>query len=120
MIKIDSCGWGNVTVNGQRFDQVIISGGKVIRREIEKLENLFGTTHRIGDWEIEELLLGNSEIIILSSGQVGVMKITDEVLEKLSKSKAEIKVLLTPAAVSEFNKLSQEGKRINALIHTTC
>lgn len=119
-IHIDSCGWGNVVIDGQKFDQVIISGEKVIRREVEKLENLFGTTHQIGDWEIEELLSGNPETIILSSGQGGVMEISQEVKEKLASSGAEIKILLTPQAVSEFNKLSFEGKRVNALIHTTC
>lgn len=120
MIKIDSTGWGSVVVNGQKFDQVIISGEKVIRREVEKLEKLFGTTHQIADWEIEELLSGNPEIIILSSGQGGVMKIADEVLEKLSKSGAEIKILLTSQTISEFNRLTSEGKKVNALIHTTC
>ncbi len=120
MIKIDSLGWGKVVVNGQKFDQVIISNGKVIPRKAKKLEELFGTTHEIGNWEIEELLSGNPEVIILSSGQVGAMKISDEILKKLSRSQAEIKILLTPQAVSEFNKLSQEGKRVNALIHTTC
>lgn len=119
-IHIDSCGWGNITVNGQKFDQVLIVRDRVRERDREKLENLFGTTHQIADWEIEELLSGNPEIIILSSGQGGAMKISQEVKEKLSKSKAEVKILLTPQAVSEFNKLSSEGKRVNALIHTTC
>lgn len=120
MVKINNVGWENIIVDGQRFDQVIISEGKVLRREVEKLEKMFGTTHVIGDWEIEELLSGSPEIIILSSGQAGVMKITNDVKEKLSKSGAEIKILLTPVAVSEFNRLSSEGKRVNALIHTTC
>lgn len=119
-IHIDSVGWGNVVVNGQRFDQVIIVGGKVIRREVEKLERLFGTTHQLGDWEIELLLSENPEIIIFSSGQGGAMRISEEVKEKLASSGPEIKILLTPQAVLEFNKLSLEGKRVNALIHTTC
>lgn len=119
-IHIDSVGWGNVVVDGQRFDQMIIAGGKILRRETEKLESLFGTTHQIGDWEIKELLSGNPETIILSSGQAGAMKIGDEVKEKLASAGAEIKILLTPVAVREFNRLSSLGKRVNALIHTTC
>lgn len=119
-IHIDSVGWGNVVINGQRFDQVIITGGKILRREAEKLESLFGTTHQIGDWEIKDLLSGNPGIIILSSGQAGSMKIGDEVKEKLASTGAEIKILLTPVAIREFNRLSFLGKRVNALIHTTC
>ncbi len=164
MTKIDSVGWGNVVIDGQKFDQVVISGEKVIRREVEKLEKLFGTTHVVADWEQKLLMEGNPEIIILSSGQGGVMEISQEVKEKLAKPgaemksprpwkgevsslrgknppladrlrfllhssppmerrgilKREIKVLLTPQAVSEFNRLTSEGKKVNALIHTTC
>jgi len=120
MTKIDSVGWGNVVIDGQKFDQVIISGEKVIRREVEKLEKLFGTTHVVADWEQKLLMEGNPEIIILSSGQGGVMEISQEVKEKLAKPGAEIKILLTPQAVSEFNRLTSEGKKVNALIHTTC
>jgi len=120
MTKIDSVGWGNVVIDGQKFDQVVISGEKVIRREVEKLEKLFGTTHVVADWEQKLLMEGNPEIIILSSGQGGVMEISQEVKEKLAKPGAEIKILLTPQAVSEFNRLTSEGKKVNALIHTTC
>jgi hypothetical protein len=117
---IDFCGWGKIKIGTQEFDQVIISQGKAIRRQVEKLEEIFGTTHQIGEWEERLLLAGNPEVIIIGSGQFGVLKVSEELKKKLEKSKAKVEVLLTPKAVSEFNRLVFEGKRVNALIHTTC
>lgn len=119
-MKIDSVSWGNIVVNGQKFGQVIITGDRVRERGREKLEKLFGATHVVGDWEVEELLSENPQIIIIGTGQFGVLKVSDEIKEKLTRSGAEIKVLLTPAAVAEFNRKINEGKNVNALIHTTC
>ena len=118
--RIEKVSWGTITVNGQRFGQVIISRDRVEERNREKLEKLFGTTHQIGDWEIEALLAGNPEVIIIGNGQGEVLRISSEVQEKLTRSGAEIKVLRTPVAMAEFNKLASTGKRVNALIHTTC
>lgn len=120
MIKIDSVGWGNIIVNGQRYHEVLISGQNVESRDDERLENELGTDHAIGDWEIEKLLTGQPEIIIVGTGVAGVLKVSEKVKEKLVAGGAEVKVLLTPQAVSEFNRLVSDGKRVNVLIHTTC
>jgi len=48
MIKIEKVTWGKIKVNGQVFHQVLIVGKKVLARDKEKLDNLFGTTHQIG------------------------------------------------------------------------
>jgi len=120
MIKIDSCGWGNIVIDGQKFGQVVIVKEKVKERDDKNLRKLFGTTHQIGEWEIKELLSENPEIIIIGTGQAGVLRVDEETREKLERSKAEVKILLTQEAVSEFNRLVSRGKRVNALIHTTC
>ncbi|MFZ5365894.1 MAG: MTH938/NDUFAF3 family protein [Patescibacteria group bacterium] len=120
MVKIDSCGWGNIVVNGRQYHEVLIVREKVEPRDDERLEKELGTDHLIGGWEQELLMRGNPEVIIIGTGQAGVLKVLEEVKEKLVNSGAEIKILLTPQAVSEFNRLASEGKKVNALIHTTC
>lgn len=120
MIKIDSVGWGNITVNGQKYHEVVISGEKIEPRDGERLEKELGTDHEIGNWEVEKLLSGSPEVIIVGTGAAGVLEVSDEVKEKLEQSGAEIKILLTSQTISEFNRLTSEGKKVNALIHTTC
>lgn len=113
MTIIDSVEWGKIVIDGQEYKQALIVDGKVFERDSEKLHQLFGTSHKIGDWEIEQLLSGKPEIIIVGNGFDGVL----EVNAKLGK---EVKILKTPQAVEEYNRLSEEGKKVNALIHTTC
>lgn len=118
--KIEGLDWGKVEVDGQEYQQVLIVGDQVLERDEIKLRKLFGTTHQIGDWEIEKLLSGKPEIIVIANGFEGILEVNEKFKERSAKSGTELKILKTPTAVEEFNRLSQKGKRINALIHTTC
>jgi len=99
---------------------VIIVKEEVRERDDKSLRKLFGTTHQIGEWEVKELLSENPEVIIIGTGQAGVLRVPEETREELERSKAEVRILLTQRAVPEFNRLVSQGKRVNALIHTTC
>jgi len=65
MLHIDSTTFGSVTINGEKYGQVLIVGEIVEEREEKKLYSLFGTTHYIGDWEVERLLSNKPEIVII-------------------------------------------------------
>jgi hypothetical protein len=120
MVKIDSVGWLKIKVKGVKYHQALISGGKVFERDDKKLRELFNTTHRLGDWEEELLLAGKPEIIIIGSGWQGVLKMDPQFQEQCAKANVKLQVLLTPKAVRQYNKLIDKGKKVNALIHTTC
>ncbi len=118
MVKIDKLSWGKVRVGGEDYHQVLIYGGKVEERDRFKLESLFGTTHRIGKWEIKKLLKGDPEMVIIASGWSGVLEVIEEDQEKLKR--ADLKVLKSEEAVEEYNRLVGEGRKVNILVHTTC
>ena len=120
MPKIDKVSWGKVKVDGQQYHQVLIVGGRAMEREKPKLEKLFGTTHKIGDWEQKLLLSGQPEVILIANGWSGVLKIDEEFKKKVESAGIELRIVLTPKAVEEYNRLVKERKQINALIHTTC
>ena len=120
MPHIDSTEFGEITVDGKKYGQVLIVGDLVMERDYEKLEKLFGTTHRIGDWERDELVKGNPEIIVIGTGQGGVMNVDEEIANDLAKKGIELIVVSTPEAIEIYNEKIREGKRVNALIHTTC
>ncbi|MGB9707066.1 MAG: MTH938/NDUFAF3 family protein [Microgenomates group bacterium] len=120
MPKIESVSWGKVKIDGREYHQVLIVGDKVFERDKPKLEELFGTTHQIGDWEEELLLSQNPEIILIATGWSGVLKVTENLKFKIENLGIELKTVLTPKIVSEYNRLVAEGKKVNALIHTTC
>ena len=120
MPKVDKVSWGKVKVDGQKYHQVLLVGDEVVERDAAKLRNLFGTTHKIGDWEKKKLLSGKPKIILIANGFNGVLKVDDEFKKMAQQAKVELRVVLTPKAVEDYNELATQGKRVNALIHTTC
>ena len=115
-IKINKLLWGKVKVGEKDYFQVLIWSGKVEERDESRLEELFGTTHRIGSWETKKLLVGDPEVIIIATGFNGVL----EVGEKEKFGGVHLKILKSQEAVEEYNRLVDEGKRVNILVHTTC
>lgn len=120
MIKIDAVEWGKIIIDGKEYDQVLLVKDEVIERDSITLHQLFGTTHKMSDWEMEKLLEGKPEIVIIGNGWNEAMEVSQKLKVKSQKAKIELKVLRTPEAVEEYNRLVAEGKRVNALIHTTC
>ena len=120
MLKIDKVEWGKIEINGKKYGQVLISGDQVTERDSARLHDLFDTTHEIGDWEIEELFNNSPEAIIIGTGWAGVLKISSKCKVQSAKLGIELRVLKTPQAAKEYNRLVEQGKKVNALIHTTC
>ena len=54
MPNINSTEFGSITINNKKYVQVLIIREKVIEREYNKLKKLFGTSHKIGEWELGE------------------------------------------------------------------
>ena len=122
MPYIDSTQFGEVVVDNKKYHQVLIIGDKVEERDWEKLKKLFDTTHKIGDWEIKELISNNPEIIIIGTGQNGAMASEEPAanLRKQAGESIEIIMAETPKAIETYNEKVKSGKKVNALIHTTC
>ena len=139
MPYINSTEFGNVVIDDKKYNQVLIIGDSVMERDYNKLEELFSTSHKIGDWEVEELLKENPEIIVIGTGQNGAMEVDKETLNKLGKpavslrkqagppesekvSAGNIEVITaeTPKAIEIYNEKVKSNKRVNILIHTTC
>jgi hypothetical protein len=120
MVKIEKVSWGKVKINNQVYHQALIIGNKVLERDKDKLQTLFGTTHEIGDWEQKELLSNDPDVILIASGWSGLLKVDEEFKKKVEDTGIELRVVLTPKVAKEYNYLIIEGRKINCLIHTTC
>jgi len=120
MPHIDSTKFGEIKIDGKKYGQVLIIGEAVLERDEEKLRRLFDTTHKIGDWEIEQLLEGNPEVVIVGTGQSGALQVEEMFSERMQKSGIEVIAAIAPQAIEIYNKKTEQGKKVNALIHTTC
>jgi hypothetical protein len=120
MPVINSTEFGSITIDGQKYGQVLILGKEVQERDYDKLKEIFGTSHKIGDWEKERILANNPKLIIVGTGQDGALEMDQGLAEEIKKKGIELIVEKTPRAIEIYNERRANGEAINALIHTTC
>jgi len=112
--------WGKITAENHKFHDILAIGGQIGERDYNRLKEEFGTSHKIGNWEISKLFTGEPEVIIIGIGYFGAVEVPHELEKQAKKSDIELKLLKSPKAVDKYNSLNIEGKKVNALIHSTC
>jgi len=120
MVHIDSVKFGQIVIDGKKYNQVLIVNDMVYERDEQKLSEFFGTTHYIGEWEKEMLFQQNPQLIIIGIGQSGELKVDKDFFKQAQKQGIQVISALTPQAMQIYNAQKTQGKRVNALIHTTC
>lgn len=116
----DRTWFGGVSIDNTTHHDVLVVGEKVIDRD-SFMPGWFDDHphHAVYEHELDKLFEENPQIIIIGSGQNGVLIVPEDVKYMIKKQKIKLIVLETPEAIDEYNKLSKT-KRVNALIHTTC
>lgn len=73
--------------------------------------------HYVGLAEIEPLLEEGPDVLIIGTGYDDMVQVEEEML---AMSAVQVLPLPTPQAVRRYNELRGEGKRVAAIIHSTC
>jgi len=71
--------------------------------------------HFVGFSEIEELLKEGPDVLIIGTGYNNLVQVE----EGIAAMPASV-ILPTPQAVRRYNELRDKGKRVAAIIHSTC
>jgi hypothetical protein len=71
--------------------------------------------HLVAFSEIEGLLEEGPDVLIIGTGYDNMVQVEEEVA-----ALPTIVILPTPQAVKRYNELRGEGKRVAAIIHSTC
>ena len=122
LVTITHISWGRmeVTINGrtQTFkDCKVWPGGA---KEWDWRET--GTRHQPGTQpaDIAEILEKDIEVMILSRGMELVLQTHPDTEKLLQEQGIEYHIEETNAAVALLNQLSQQGKRVGGIFHSTC
>jgi hypothetical protein len=111
--------WGEIDVDqlGRFKDVKLWPGGG---REWDWEET--GTRHEPGiqPADVMELLEGDPEVVVLSRGRELRLQTCDETFELLRARNIDVVQEETSAAITEYNRLASRGRRVAALIHSTC
>jgi len=117
--RVEEIAWGRLTLEtGEQFrDAKLWPGGA---REWDWKET--GTRHRPGIQlaDVQELLDQGCDVVVLSRGQRLVLQTAPDVLAALRNSGIEVLHLESREAVQAYNRLVADGRRVGALIHSTC
>ncbi len=83
--------------------------------------NKTGTNHKDGIQpdEINYLIKKGADVIILSTGQLGRLKISERARQIMEEKKIEYHILKSEEAAMKFNEL-HDSRKCGALIHSTC
>ncbi len=113
MARIDSVKWGEITIDGKAYysDMYVYWDG---RAEMRRKSHLFDIDEFAG------LLQKDPEIIVIGIGHKGIVKVPEEVLQLAEDRNLELFMEKTPQAAEVFNAFAGEGKRVIAVLHTTC
>jgi len=113
----NSWGWIEVEGIGELRDAKLWPGGG---RGWDWNET--GTRHRPGiqPADVEELLGHDPEVVVLSRGRELRLRTKPETLALLQERGIEVVSEETGNAIERYNALVAEGRRVAALLHTTC
>jgi hypothetical protein len=116
-VGVHSCGEIEVNDLGRFGDVKLWPGGA---RAWDWNET--GTHHDPGiqPGDVEELLAANPDIVVLSQGRERRLKTCEQTLQLLQANHVTVVHEETSVAIARYNELAQSGRRVAALIHTTC
>ncbi len=113
MVKIDSTSFGEIVIDNKTYysDMIVWWDGKTEYRD---------KSHVIDMSEFVKIMKRKPDTIVIGTGQTGVLKLLPEVEQVAEDKKVKIFVEKSPKAIEIFNGFVCSGKKVVAVIHTTC
>jgi len=111
---IDSYEFGHIVINGKHYhSDVIIYPDRVDDHWWRK------EGHLLLPEDLKEVVKENPEILVIGTGNSGLMKVPSATLNWIKSKKIEVRIEPTQTACHTYNQLCSSHKVIAAL-HLTC
>ncbi|MFC1692747.1 Mth938-like domain-containing protein [Candidatus Latescibacterota bacterium] len=117
--KISGTEFGSITINEKTFehDVIIRLNGEVKKRKKKLSKAVFGSSHKVSLDEVRHVYEKGADRLIIGSGQYGVLKLSGEAADFLTKKNCLIELLPTPRAIKIWNEAQDN---VIGLFHVTC
>ena len=114
MAKIIDLGFGSITIDGERYshDVWVFMDGSVEERR--------GGYHTLLVEEVQALLKGGPDAIVIGTGTAGCVKIDGGAKQLAEREGVKLQDLITPNAIERYNQLTSKGMKVAAAFHVTC
>ena len=112
---IEDYGFGSMTILGEKHRNDL----KIIDKEV--VGNWWRKEgHAIYAEDIDDILYSPAEILVVGTGAYGGMKLTEEATRAIKGRGIQLVAVPTKEAVTIFNTLHGQGKRVAGAFHLTC
>ncbi len=112
MVNIDSSYFGNIIIDGKKFNHdVIVDWKGAVQQK--------AGSHNFTKRELEDLLLREPEVVVIGTGTAKLMKVDPNTELTAKLHGVDLIVAPTFKAIEHFNKHVKRKKTIG-IIHVTC
>lgn len=113
-MQIEEFKFGSFRIDGMTY----LSDIKIIDKRIKYWAGR--TRYDIELSQLKDLLVPMPELVIIGTGAAGLMKVPIDVKMFFMNNRIPIIIEKTDAACKEFNKAMKAGKKVHALLVSTC
>ena len=115
-LSINKYIFGRMTINGKEFtsDLIIYQDGRI------KSDWWREQGHNLLPEDISTILDAGPEILIIGTGAMGLMKVSEALLNLCERREIEVEVSRTAVAVKRFNEVAEAGTAVAGCFHLTC
>jgi hypothetical protein len=113
-VHIDSYNFGEITIDGKVYTSDVIIYKVRVDDSWRRMEG-----HKLSIADLEDILQKNPDILIIGTGEAGVMKVPPDVISALEAKGIKVIVMKTGDACKEYNKISTSAN-VAAALHLTC
>jgi hypothetical protein len=116
---IDSTTFGEIIIDGEKYeyDIFITLDGEIRKRDKKVSKSVYGTSHKLSKDEAKYIFEKGAKLVVIGSGQDGVLEISDEALSYFEKKGAKVELKRTSEAIKIYNNSSGA---VIGLFHITC
>ncbi len=115
-MRIDGYSFGRIRIGGTDYTSDVI----ILRERIVCPWWREAGGHVFALRDLGDVLEARPEVLVLGTGEAGMVQVAGETLEELARCGIETRMLRTAPAVEEFNQLLEEGRDVAAALHLTC
>ncbi len=112
MLLIESYEFGRIIIGGKIYKDIVISKGQVTEWK----------WHEHHAFTIEDIkpIIGDIDVLVLGTGASGYVNIKEDVVAFLEANNISYIAMKSDKACERYNELAKAGKKVAAIIHSTC
>ncbi len=114
-LMINSYQFGQIEIDGKKYfkDLILLYDGRILPWQRKE-------SHFLIEDDLKDLFLEDIEVLIIGSGDYGVMHVSEDLISNFKKRGIKVFVLKTEKATQKFNKFLEQKKKVAGTFHLTC